>query len=246
MYHTVSTTEGNEYNTSAIESFNASKVIDEAYSRKNKKITPFQFIMKAGISTALTIAPSSTALSSEIYQVENNDTQVVEFCCDSDKIVSVASPLRLSQDLPSSEYRDADLTIYDLTSYIRNHLDWPGVGEIAARIEFLNTCCLEEGPEQAPVSESSLCGFIDFLQASRELLTPDIVVSLTGNICAEWHKSFKEHLSVEFYPNGQAKYVVFSQDSDFQSRVDKSTGVVSTGSLLKKIMPFNVLDWIAA
>ena len=103
--------------------------------------------------------------------------------------------------------------------------------------------CIEEAPEQTPISTQSLQGFILFLQREKNLAEPDIVTTYTGNIRAEWHRSRKEHFAVEFLPNGQVRYVVFSTDPNYPSRTDRTSGVVSAETLMDKVRPFNVLYW---
>lgn len=130
-------------------------------------------------------------------------------------------------------------------SFVRNHLQVPYASELADRLDDLHEASIEEAPEQSPISTLSLYRFINFLQKEQNLEEPDVVLSDEGHIVAEWHKSRREHFSVEFMPDGQARYVIFSPDPDYPSRTNRVSGLVSADTLMKKAEPFNVLSWAA-
>ena len=70
--------------------------------------------------------------------------------------------------------------------------------------------------------------------------------SPAGNICAEWHKSRKEHFVIEFLPTGHVRYVVFAPDPKHHSSTDRASGIVYADSLMEKVKPFNVFSWITS
>lgn len=145
----------------------------------------------------------------------------------------------------TSEYTATHTTTADLISFVRNHLKSVYASELASQLEYLREASIEEAPEQSPISAASLQGFITFIQENNGLAEPDIVLTYTGNIRAEWHKSRKEHFAAEFLPNGQVRHVVFSRDPSRPSRTDRTQGLVSADTLLEKVKPFNVLSWAA-
>ncbi len=123
-----------------------------------------------------------------------------------------------------SSYSPVSAITSDLISFVRNHLRLAYSGSLANRLEYLREASIEEAPEQAPVSVDSLQSFISFIRSSK-LAEPELVLTYTGNIRAEWHKSRKEHFSVEFLPNGQVRYVVFARDPDHATRTDRASGL---------------------
>ncbi len=137
-------------------------------------------------------------------------------------------------------------TTSDLISFIRNHVRLAYSASLANRLEYLRDASIEEAPEQAPISVNSLQCFVSFIKSEPNLAEPDIVLTYTGNIRAEWHKSRKQHFAVEFLPNGQVRYVVFSRDPDHPTRTDRASGLVSAETLMVKVKPFNVLSWAAS
>ncbi len=138
-----------------------------------------------------------------------------------------------------SEYAPLGLII----SFVRNHLKVPYSSKLADRLDYLHEASIEEAPEQSPISVDSLQGFINFLKKEQNLGEPDVVLSYEGNIRAEWHKSRREHFAVEFLPDCQVRYVIFSSDPDYPSRTNRVSGLVSAETLMKKAEPFNVLSW---
>lgn len=137
-------------------------------------------------------------------------------------------------------------SVSELVSFIKNHLKTPYALSMANRLDTLIEACFDEAPEQAPISPNSLAGFIDFIQSTANLAEPEIVFSPAGNICAEWHKSRKEHFALEFLPTGHVRYVVFAPDPKHPSTTDRASGIVYADSLMEKVKPFNVLSWITS
>ncbi len=151
-------------------------------------------------------------------------------------------PVKATTDT-GSQYTDFSETPIELIMFIRNHIEAPFSASIANRLEYLLEASTKEGEDQSPLSSDSLRCFINFIQKETNLAEPGLVLSFSGNIRAEWRRSRKEHFAAEFLPNGQVRYVVFSYDKEHPSRVDRVTGLVSVGSLMKKVEPFRVLSW---
>jgi hypothetical protein len=154
--------------------------------------------------------------------------------------------LLISQDFitqPQSNYETTNVTISDLISFVRNHVPLTYSASLANRLEYLREASIEEAPEQASISENSLQAFVSFITGEPRLSEPDVVLTYTGNIRAEWHKSRKEHFAVEFLPNGQVRYVVFSRDPVHAKRTDRASGQASAETLMAKVKPFHVLAW---
>ena len=146
----------------------------------------------------------------------------------------------------SSSYYPTRATTPDLISFVRNHVRLRYSGNLANRLGHLREASIEEAPEQAPISVNSLQSFVSFITKEPRLTEPDLFLTYSGNIRAEWHKSRKEHFSVEFLPSGQVRYVVFARDPDHTARTDRASGFVSAETVMAKVSPFNVLAWAAS
>lgn len=138
-----------------------------------------------------------------------------------------------------SNYSYKTTSVLDLMSYIKNHIDF----DLAKRLHDLRQAAFDEEPEQSLISSDSLRNFIGFINSNTNLVKPELMLSPAGNICAEWHRSKKEHFVLEFLPTGQVHYVVFGKDKDYPSRTERTWGVVSSNSVMGKVIPFNVLSW---
>ena len=145
----------------------------------------------------------------------------------------------------SSSYKDVSISLSSLISFVRNHVRLGYSEALASRLSYLHEASIDEAPDQAPISVDSLQCFISFIDGKTELKEPDVVLTYSGNIRAEWYRSRKEHLGVEFLPTGQVRYVVFARDPNHSTRIDRSSGWVAAESLMEKISPFNVLAWVA-
>lgn len=135
------------------------------------------------------------------------------------------------------------ITLSGLLSYIRNHVYLPYSASLANRLEYLQEEGVGEAPQQAPISVNSVQSLVTFITKENNLTEPGLVSTYAGNIRAEWRKSRKEHFAVEFLPNGQVHYVVFSSDVTHKKRIDRTSGIVYAETLMSKIRPFNVLSW---
>lgn len=224
----------------------AARVQDEALSSR-KKLT-FEAIQTNTSSTTASLACAfGVAL---ISSAANLTAGIDDFMSPklaeglSDVAVRLKDVAKKSDILQEpSNYFPASATTIDLISFIRNHVRLPYTGRLVNRLEQLREASIEEAPEQALISVNSLQSFVSFITREPRLIEPDLVLTYSGNIRAEWHKSRKEHLSVEFLPNGQVRYVVFARDPDHATRTDRASGLVSAETVMSKINPFNVLDW---
>ena len=229
------------------------RIQDEALAVR-KKLASEPIDTKTSSSTAAFVYTADTVLASATDITAGIDDflsrQLTGLIVDTEASVKkwdirtlFANNLVVSFTHQPSKYTFVNTTTSDLISFIRNHLRLAHASNIASRLEYLRETCIEEAPEQAPISVQSLQGFIFFLQRESNLAEPDIVITYAGNIRAEWHRSRKEHFAVEFLPTGQVRYVVFSSDLNHPSRTDRTFGVVSAESLMGKVSPFNVLSW---
>ena len=226
----------------------AARVQDEALSSR-KKLT-FETIQTSTSSTtdSLACAVGVALISAADLTAGIDDFMSPKLAEGFSEVAVRLKDAAKKSDIPQdpSSYFPASVRTPDLISFVRNHVRLAYSGSLANRLEYLREVSIEEAPEQAPISVSSLQSFISFITSEPRLVEPDLVLTYSGNIRAEWHKSRKEHFSVEFLPNGQVRYVVFARDPDHATRTDRASGLVSAETVMAKVKPFNVLTWAAS
>ena len=72
---------------------------------------------------------------------------------------------------------------------------------------------------------------------------PDIVSSPSKNIRAQWRTRPNRHFAVEFFPTGDAHFVIFSPDSSHPEKTKRLSGITSIETLLETVKPQGVLAW---
>lgn len=117
---------------------------------------------------------------------------------------------------------------------------------LAARLEGLVEICKEEFPEQEPMSPRSLADFLTFVVSVSNINYPDVVLTYEGNIRAEWTKSRNKHFAVEFLGDNDVGFVVFAPDPKKLDTTNQASGSSTLYSLMEKVHPYRVLDWVAA
>jgi len=139
--------------------------------------------------------------------------------------------------------RNEDEKVSEIISYLRKHLNVDFAQRVAARLEFLVDVAKEENPSESAISPESLSNFIAFIQSNPGLAYPDIVLSPSKNIRAQWRVAPNRHFAVEFLTTGDAHFVVFSPDPNHPERTMRLSGIVSVDSLMRIVEPNGVLHW---
>jgi len=114
---------------------------------------------------------------------------------------------------------------------------------LASRIQFLFEASKEEYPDEGAISPESLKNFVSFLQSAPNLKYPDVVLSPDKNICTQWRTAPNRHFSVEFLPNGDVRFVIFSPDPKHPDKTNRMSGIVSVDFLMQTAQPHGVLSW---
>jgi len=112
---------------------------------------------------------------------------------------------------------------------------------LADRIEFLAE--VGESPEEQPLALGSLKYFLRFLESAPNLAYPDIMLSTYGNLRVQWRKSRKEHFAAEFLPDGDVRFVVFTQNKKHENKVTRVSGLATTDMLTDAVENYGVLGW---
>lgn len=141
------------------------------------------------------------------------------------------------------EYRNEDEKVLRIISYIRSQLEADFAQQLANRLEFLYEVSHEEYPNEIAIMSESLSNFVALLQAETDLKYPDVVLSPSKNIRAQWRTAPNRHFAVEFLSSGDAQFVIFSPDPWHSERTIRSSGVASIDSLMEIARPYGVLSW---
>lgn len=154
----------------------------------------------------------------------------------------------LEFDVPESpfdaldEKLSSEEKIRRLIDYISDKSDIQFAPELAARLEFLHQAVMED-PDEAPISPESLSNFIGFLQEAPNLRYPDIVLTPSNEIRAQWRTAPNRHFAVVFLPTGETRYVIFTPNLRDPDKIDRLSGTTSMDTLMETAEPHRVLDW---
>ncbi|MFZ5995584.1 MAG: hypothetical protein ACOYU4_11435 [Thermodesulfobacteriota bacterium] len=136
-----------------------------------------------------------------------------------------------------------DDKVLEIISYVQKSSHIPFTERLARRLRFLFDAAKEEFPDEFAISPESLNNFLTFLQYTPNLKYPDIVLTPSKNIQAQWRTASNRHFAVEFLPTGDARFVIFSPDPRHPEKTIRLSGLASIDSLLETAQPHGVLSW---
>lgn len=153
-------------------------------------------------------------------------------------VMESGSPFEAIEDRLSDDEK-----VNEIVLYLNSKVNISFSKRIADRIKFLFEAAKEEYPEEVAILPESLKNFVSFLQSEPNLKYPDVVLSPEKNICTQWRTAPNRHFSVEFIPNGDARFVIFSPDPKHPDKTNRMSGIVSVDSLMQTAQPHGVLSW---
>jgi hypothetical protein len=121
----------------------------------------------------------------------------------------------------------------------------PYCERLAHRLDCLLEALEEEEETWGPGSPDSLRQMLLFLRAAADLRCPTVTITPSATFRAQWQAGQNRHLAVDFLPDGQVRFVVFSPDPLYPDRVQRVSGIVSRADVLKAIEPYKVYRWAA-
>lgn len=154
----------------------------------------------------------------------------------------------LEFDVPESPFAALDEKLSSeekirrLINYIRDKSNIQFAPELAARLEFLHQAVMED-PDEAPISHESLSNLIGFLQEAPNLRSPDIVLTPSNEILAQWRTAPNRLFAAVFLPTGETRYVIFTPNLRDPDKIDRLSGTTSMATLMETAEPHRVLDW---
>jgi hypothetical protein len=156
---------------------------------------------------------------------------------DTEKITFVDSPFdELYERLP-----DEDKINRSLVSIMYNK-NISYAQRLADRLRDLYESVLED-PDEEPLTPGSLINFIYFLSETPGLRYPDVSLTPTNEIRAQWSTAPNRHFAVSFSSMGEARFVIFKPNSDDPDRIDRLSGITSIATLIETTRPHRVLEW---
>ena len=114
---------------------------------------------------------------------------------------------------------------------------------LANRLDFLVSSVEEEGETWAEHSPDSLHQMLLFLRTTPDLRCPTVTITPSATFRAEWQAGQNRHLAVDFLPDGQVRFVVFSPDPRHPDRVQRVSGIVDRVDVIRAVEPYNVHRW---
>jgi hypothetical protein len=132
--------------------------------------------------------------------------------------------------------------IRKLINYIRDKSNIQFAQKLAARLNFLYEAAKED-PDEVQISPESLSNFIAFLKKTPNLRYPDVVLTPSNEIRAQWRTAPNRHFAVVFLPTGETRFVIFTPNLRDPDRIDRLSGMTSVDSLMETAQPHRVLDW---
>jgi hypothetical protein len=156
---------------------------------------------------------------------------------DPEKITFVDSPFdELYERLP-----DEDKISRSLVSVSQNKNISYAQG-LADRLRYLYESVLDD-PDEGPIPHDSLIYFLLFLSETPGLRYPDVSLTPTNEIRAQWRTAPNRHFAVSFSSKGDAQFVIFKPNSDDPDRIDRLSGITSIDTLIETTRPHRVLEW---
>lgn len=138
---------------------------------------------------------------------------------------------------------DADRAVYRLIASLATTTNILFRERLARRLLDLLRASRDEG-EEIPISADSLRHFMSFLRSTPALSYPNVTLTPTGNILAQWRKATNKFLGLHFLPNGDIRFVLFAPERHNEYGIVRLSGLVRPEALLPTVEPHGALEWI--
>jgi len=132
--------------------------------------------------------------------------------------------------------------IKKLIDYLRRESKVQFAQELAVKLNFLNEV-VNEDPDEDSISIDSMRNFISFLQNTKNLKCPNVALTPSNEIHAQWRTAPNRHFAAVFLQTGETRFVIFAPNSRDPEMIDRISGLTSVDSLLETTQPHKVLEW---
>jgi hypothetical protein len=111
-----------------------------------------------------------------------------------------------------------------------------------ARIKALLNAYAEENEGRA-FSSDSLRALVNFLEENSGFNYPDLTLTPSGNMYAQWKSGKNKLLSIHFLPTSDTRFVIFKPNPKHKDRIIRISGSTTVDALLETIAPHGVMEW---
>lgn len=138
---------------------------------------------------------------------------------------------------------EAESAVNRLIADVRLATTIPFRHRLAQRLINLAEAARED-EDESQLSPHSLRHFIKFLRSNPRLKYPDVALTPTGNILAQWKAGSNKLLGVQFLPSGEVRFVLFAPEKLNDNSIIRLSGVVRLEALLSTVEPHGAASWI--
>lgn len=142
------------------------------------------------------------------------------------------------------ERRPDSEKVRELISFVRNSLQAPYAAGLSKRLQYLVRVAEEEAPYQSEMSAGSLQTFIHLLRSSSELAEPDVVLTPSGNVRAQWSAGRDKLCAAEFRPDGIVHFVLFAPAIAKLGGTVRMSGMAPVEVFIDSVEPHGVMAWM--
>ncbi len=138
------------------------------------------------------------------------------------------------------EAKDDAQRLNDLVTFVQRNYS----SRLASRLQKIFEAVKEEQLGINFLSVDSLKNFVRFLK-QNPLPAPNLVLTSSGNVRAEWKKGPDKFLGLEFLKENDCKFVLFAPDEFAHSKILRVSGWSSIDRILNTIEFYGVNDWMS-
>ena len=136
--------------------------------------------------------------------------------------------------------------VQELIFQIKRLISIPYKDNLANKLLTLFNDAKEEDPDSLGMSAGSLRSFTNFILSHTNLKCPTISLTPDYNIYASWRCEQNRVFSVHFFPNGDARFVIFKPNNRHPERITRISGVATTDILMETVViPNRIEEWIS-
>ena len=136
--------------------------------------------------------------------------------------------------------------VQELIFQIKRLISIPYKDNLANKLLTLFNDAKEEDPDSLGMSAGSLRSFTNFILSHTNLKCPTISLTPDYNIYASWRCEQNRVFSVHFFPNGDARFVIFKPNNRHPERITRISGVATADILMETVViPNRIEEWIS-
>ena len=136
--------------------------------------------------------------------------------------------------------------VQELIFQIKRLISIPYKDNLANKLLTLFNDAKEEDSDSLGMSAGSLRSFTNFLLSHTNLKCPTISLTPDYNIYASWRCEQNRVFSVHFFPNGDARFVIFKPNNRHPERITRISGVATADILMETVViPNRIEEWIS-